>query len=192
MRLNLLSVLALTPAIYRATPVAGAETLLDLNDVLSANIDGVEDAPEFVTPPDGSYRLSIKDSKAEKYKTTDKESGNEVEKTRLKIIYQVEATKELADAEELPVANGSLFSEQFMTNPQGLSYFKRQAKNVLGEEMIKGVTIGDILKELPNGHSFDADVRVKITSGRDAQGKQKNFSNVQVRIKAGTDQDPAL
>lgn len=169
------------------------ETLLDLDSVLGSNIDEVPDAPEFVLPPDGSYRLGVQDSKAEKYKTTDKDSGEEIEKTRLKIIYTVLETKELSDPEEEPVANGSLFSEQFMTNAQGLSYFKRQAKNILGEDNIKGVTVGDIIKELPNDHTFDADVKVKSTPGKDRDGNKKTFQNVQVRIKAGTGAvDPVL
>ena len=169
------------------------ETLLSLDDVLGQSIDDVEDAPEFATPPDGKYRLGCSDAKIEKYKTKDKESGDEVEKTRIKIVYQVMKTVELSDGEETPVADGPLFTETFMTNKQGLSYFKRQAKNILGEEFIKGATIGDILKELPNGHSFDADVRVKVTQGKKGDdGKQKTYTNPQVRIKPGTGAEPQL
>ena len=124
---------------------------------------------------------------SEKYKTTDKETQEEVEKLRLKIMYSVQKTHELADSEEQPVPNGSMFTEQFMTNADGLSYFKRQAANILGKDNIKGVTIGDILKELPNDHSFDADVKIKSSSGKDAAGKKKVFKNVQVRIKGAVD-----
>jgi hypothetical protein len=193
-KLSLLAALlsGLSFGIVEGAP-AETSTLLDLNDVLGSNIDEVPDSPEFVTPPAGSYRLGLKDAKAEQYKTTDKETKEEVQKVRLKLIYTVMATKELADAEEAPVANGSLFSEQFMTNQDGLSFFKRQAKNVLGEEVIKGATIGDILKELGSGtHTFDADVRVKSSAGKDASGNKKVYTNVQVRIKPGTGQEPQL
>jgi len=166
----------------------GASTLLDLDEVLGQNIDGVEDAPEFVTPPAGSYVLSVNAAKAEKYKTTDKDSGNEVEKVRLKLIYSVSSVVELEDAEEAPPAVGALFSEQFMTNPDGLSYFKRQAKNILGEDNIKGATISQILQELESGaYSFNADVKLKVTNKK-VDGQAKKYTNVQVRIKP---QNPA-
>lgn len=156
------------------------ETLLDINSVLGQNIDEVETAPEFVTPPDGAYILEIADAKLETYKVTDEKTQEEEERMRLKIFYKVVQTNKLTNEEELPVAVGSLFTEQFMTNPQGLSYFKRQAKNVLGEDVIKGVSIGEILKELPNDHIFNADVRVKTQKVKD-----KTFQNVQVRIHQG-------
>lgn len=169
--------------------MAEPATLLDLDSVLGASIDGVEDAPEFVTPPAGAYQLGVQVAKAEKYKTTNRETMEEEERVRIRIVYQVQKTVELANAaDDQPVADGSLFSEQFMTNPEGLSYFKRQAKNILGEENIKGVSIGEILAELGNGHSFLAEVRIKKTKGKDASGAAKVFENVQVRIKAGSEQ----
>ncbi len=169
-------------AVHRASD--GASTLLDLDSVLGTSIDGVEDAPEFVTPPAGNYLLGVQKASAEKYKTTNKETMEEEERVRIRLTYQVMKTVELANAQDdQPVADGSLFSEQFMTNPEGLSYFKRQAKNILGEEAIKGVSIGEILNELGNGHSFTAEVRIKKTKGKDATGQPKVFENVQVRIK---------
>lgn len=172
----------------------GGASLLDLDDVLETNIDGVEDAPEFITPAAGSYILTVSEAKPEKYKTTDKESGEEIEKTRIKIIYSVVAVKELSDPEEAPPAAGSLFSEQFMTNPDGLSYFKRQAKNILGEDNIKGATIGAIISELSNGHTFSADVKLKVSKGKASDGSKREYTNVQVRIKptaAETSETPA-
>lgn len=168
--------------------MAEGATLLDLNDVLNASVDSVPDAPEFVTPPDGAYILGIQSAKAEEYNTTDKDTKEEVKKVRLKIFYTVIKTVELANAEEAPVADGSMFTEQFMTNEQGLSFFKRQAKNVLGEDNIKGAMIGDILKELGNGHTFTAEVKQKKSKGKDAEGAAKTFINIQVRIKPGSEQ----
>lgn len=175
--------------------MAEGEVLLDVDDVLGAKIDDVEEAPEFVNPPDGDYKLAIKDAKIEKYKTTDKETKAEVEKTRLKIFYSVAETIELANAEEEPVSNGSLFTEQFMTNAQGLSYFKRQAKNILGEDNIKGCTIGQILEALSEGTALvTANVRLKVSTSKQPgeDGKKKVFTNVQVRIKAGSNLDTQL
>lgn len=162
----------------------GAATLLDLDAVLDQSIDGVEDAPEYVTPPEGRYMLECKDAKIEEYKVTDKETKEEVKRVRIKIVYGVVQTHELADAADEPVPANSMFTEQFMTNPQGLSYFKRQAKNILGEETIKGAKIGDILKELPQNHQFNAEVRIKSTKGS-GENAGKTYQNVQVRIKGG-------
>lgn len=167
-----------------AAPADGG-SLLDMDSILSQNIDEVETAPEFVVPPDGAYLLAIADAKLESYKFTDKKTQVEEDRTRLKIFYQVVQTHKLVSGEESPVPAGSLFTEQFMTNPQGLSFFKRQAKNVLGEDTIKGVTIGEILKELPNNHTFNADVRVKSDTVKLEDGTSKTYRNVQVRIHQG-------
>ena len=178
-----LAVLGGLMAAAEAATSAGSATLLDLNDVLDQSIDDVEDAPEFVIPPAGAYLLHVADAKVEKYKVNDKDTHEEEERTRIRLVYAVDSTRELASAEELPVAPNSLFSEQFMTNPQGLSYFKRQANNILGEEVIKGAKIGDILNELRKGElHFAATVKVKKTT---ANGK--TYENVQVRIKPNSD-----
>lgn len=166
-----------------AVASGGSDTLLDLDDILGKSVDEVEDAPEFVTPPDGRYMLECKEAKLEDYKVT-AEDGTEEKRLRIKIIHSVVQTHELANAEEEPVPAGSMFSEQFMCNEQGLSYFKRQAKNILGADVIKGAKIGDILKELPNNHQYNADVRVKTTDGQ-GKNKGKKYRNVQVRIKGG-------
>lgn len=160
------------------------ESLLDMDSILNQSIDEVETAPEFVVPPDGAYLLGIADAKLESYDFTDKETGAEEERTRIKLFYQVVQTHKLVSEEESPVPAGSLFTEQFMTNPQGLSYFKRQAKNILGEDTIKGTSIGEILKELPNNHSFNADVRTKQTTVGKGDAA-KTYRNVQVRIHQG-------
>lgn len=162
-----------------------SESLLDMDSILNQSIDDVDTAPEFVTPPDGAYLLTIADAKLESYKFTDKKTQVEEERTRLKIFYQVVQTNKLVSEEESPVPAGSLFTEQFMTNPQGLSFFKRQAKNVLGEDTIKGTSIGEILKELPNNHTFNADVRVKTEKVKIEGGADKTYRNVQVRIHQG-------
>lgn len=160
----------------------GAATLLDLDQVLGASIDGVADAPEFITPPEGSYVLTVASAKAEKYTATNKDTKEEEERIRIRINYGVVSVKSLKDEAEAPPAAGSMFSEQFMTNPEGLSFFKRQAKNILGEENIKGATIKELLDALGEGHSFAADVKLKVTKGK-GDNKGKEFTNVQVRIK---------
>ena len=150
------------------------QTLLGMDDILSGSLDDTPDAPEFVNPPNGNYVLEIPSVKVEEYETTD--GTDKVKKIRIRINYKVAETIELADEGEDRVPDGSLFSETFMTNPDGLSYFKRQAKNVLGADNIAGVPLKDILKEM-GGKSIKAQVRSKESK----QGN-KTYINTQVRI----------
>lgn len=93
------------------------DTLLDMNDILGTSLDGVESAPEFVDPPDGNYHLNIQKVGLENYESKDAESQEMTKKRRIRITYNINKTVELADASDLPVSDGSLFSETFMVNP---------------------------------------------------------------------------
>ncbi len=164
-----------------AAAEGGVETLLDMDAVLNQAVDELPEAPEFVQPPDGTYVISVKEAKAEPYKV-DKD-GKEEKRVRLKIMYTVLETRELSDDSEPPVAPGSMFSEQFMTNENGFSYFKRQAKNILGEEVIKGATIGEILKALPSADPMLAKIKNKDSKPiTKADGRKVTYTNTQVKI----------
>lgn len=186
--------LALGLAFLKMGVAEEAETILDIEDVLNKSVDDVEDAPEFVTPPAGKYKLDIINAKIEKYDSKDRDengtlTGETVKKTRLKIFYAVKETVELADESEQPVAPGSMFNETFQANKVGLSFFKRQAKKILGEENIKGCTIGQIVEVLAAGEqTCEATVGTKTTKAKhaDAQGKKRDFTNTQVKITKGT------
>lgn len=154
------------------------DTLLDMNDILGTSLDGVESAPEFVDPPDGNYHLNIQKVGLENYESKDAESQEMTKKRRIRITYNINKTVELADASDLPVSDGSLFSETFMVNPEGLKYFKRQAKNILGEDNISGVPLKDIIDEMMNDKTVSAKVKTKVSTGNNG----KEYSNVQVHI----------
>lgn len=153
-------------------------TLLDMNDILGQSLDDTVDAPEFVNPPSGNYHLNITSAKVEKYSSKDKDTQEQTEKMRIRMTYSVKKTVELADPSEIPVADGALFSETFMANSDGLSFFKRQAKNVLGADNIQGVPLKDILAELENDKTISAKVKCKETEGSNG----KTYTNVQVHI----------
>lgn len=161
-------------------------TLLDMNDLMGQSLDDTEDVPEFINDvPAGNYLLNLTTVKVEKYKSKDKETQQEEEKLRIRIVYSVTKTVDLADPSDLPVPDGSLFSETFMINENGKKYFKRQAKNVLGAENIEGVPMKDIFAAM----SDDVTVRAKVKTKESAGDGGKVYLNVQVHILGKVD-DP--
>lgn len=145
------------------------DTILDMDSILDQTLDTVPDIPDYVTPPTGLYMLSIEEAKLEKYNTKDKKAG-----LRLKVVHKIEETVE---TEEMPVADGSLFSETFQATEEGLGYFKRAAKKYLGVESLDGVSIRDIIAELTQAAPFKARITIRKTPNP-AGGM---YENVQIR-----------
>lgn len=144
------------------------DTILDIDSLLDSNLASTEDVPDFVTPPAGSYMLSIKEAKTEKFESKPKDGKPAIKGLRLKVFYVVDQT---IDTKELPVADGSLFSESWMANEDGLKYFKKQAKAILNVKDLGDTSIRDILEGL-SGVQFKAAISIR---------KSGEFENVQVR-----------
>lgn len=146
-------------------------TILDLDALLDGTMDSVADVPDYVTPPAGTYVVKVDKAELEKYKN---KAGEE--KLRFRILYSIVSTIELADDKTPPVANGSLFTETFMADGDGLAFFKRQAKKLLDVESLDGVTIRDILAEL-----VGREVRVAITI-RVSESNGTKYENINLRV----------
>ena len=146
------------------------DSILDLDSVLDQDMGGVADVPDFVEPPAGLYDLGITKAAAEEYKNKEGEKG-----ARIRITYKVNATKEV-EGEELPVPDGSLFSETFQLNEQGLEFFKRTAKNILQVEDMTGVSVRELLTELAGIESFEAKLTVRMS-----ESNGKTYRNTNVR-----------
>lgn len=140
--------------------MAETQTILDLDSLLDSTTDAVPDVPDFVDPPSGAYVIKCEKAVAETYKSKDGAEG-----TRIRLTYSVVETLELASEADLPVPNGSLFSETFQATEMGLSFFKRQAKKLLKVESLDGVSVRDILNELT---SFEGTVTIRAE--KNAQG----------------------
>lgn len=150
--------------------------ILDLDAMLTQNLDTVEDLPDYVMPPTGIYKLSIADASVT---ILEAKEGKE-KSARMVIEYKVEATVEVKD--ELPVADGSLFSERFTYSEQGLQYFKRQAKQILGVESLEGISLGEILDALKTNPVFDAVVTKSHSAANpNAVPPVPEYTNVRVR-----------
>jgi hypothetical protein len=147
-------------------------TLLDLNNMLNNNLDSVPDAPDFVTPPAGEYRLSVKDCAVDTYETK-KEPG--VQKQRLKMTYTIVQTISTLNNEQ-PVPDGSIFTETFMATEQGLGYFKKRIKEIMNATDVVGVTLADMMNSV-KGNEFAARLTIKksVVSGTE-------YENVQLRV----------
>lgn len=150
-----------------------AQETLDLGAMMEQSLDNIQEAPDFVTPPAGEYRLSLKESKVDKYKTKDEP---DVEKQRIKNLYVVVATVSLASDSEPPVPDGSMFSETFTATEEGLGYFKKRMKAIMNVSDLAGVSLLDIMSSSV-GTEFDARLTIKksISNG-------KEYGNVQIRV----------
>lgn len=143
-------------------------TILDLDALLDSTLDNVPDVPDYMNPPAGQYRLGVEDAAIEKMKAKEGEVGG----SRIKITYKVVATKE---TKEMPVPDGTLFTETFMGTEQGLGFFKRQVKKIMNTEEVGGVSLRDLVSGL-KGTEFDAIITTRTTSSNG-----KTYENINVR-----------
>jgi len=146
-------------------------TMLDLESMANETLDAIPDAPDFVTPPNGEYTISVKDAAIDKYKTKEGEA-----KQRLKITYVIDETLSTAENEP-PVPNGSIFSETFMATEQGVGYFKKRVKEIMQVEDTAGVTLGEMMASV-KGMQFKCRITIKKTPNP----KGGEYENVQMRI----------
>lgn len=146
--------------------MANNATILDLDALMDSTLDAIADVPDFINPPAGLYQLAVTDAALDEYKSKDGSKAS-----RFKITYKVVDTIETT---ECPVSNGSLFTETFQATEQGLSFFKKQAKALLGVD-ISGVPLREILANL-KGIELEAKITVRKSS-KDG----KDYENISVR-----------
>ena len=149
-------------------------TLLDLDALMDANLDNVETIPDYINPPAGNYVLTVKEAKIEKYDVKEDGKKTGAQGNRIKITYAVVKTEEVI-AGELPVPDGTLFTESFQGTEEGLKYCKKACANILGVKEFDGAKLGEIL-EGTVGQEFRARITVRVSSVGD-----KNYENIQIR-----------
>lgn len=148
---------------------------LDLGAMMDQTLDSIADAPEFSNPPAGEYRIEVKDTKIDKYKSKDEP---DLEKQRLKITYTVLQTVSVAGNEQ-PVPDGTMFTETFMGTEQGLSYFKTRIKAIMNVTDLAGVSLKDMMDSV-KGTAFDC----RITIKKSPNPKGGEYENIQIRVIA--------
>lgn len=153
-------------------------TILDLDAMMDMAMDSIEAAPDFITPPPGTYMLKAESAKVKEYvPKPSKDNPNPKKATRINVQYSVLQTFDVV-GNEPPVKDGALFSESFMGTSEGVTYFKRQAMNIMNvdEESLKGVSLKEVLDGL-GGIEFKA----KITIRKSAKEGGGEYENIQVR-----------
>lgn len=146
-------------------------TILDLDAMLDVSMADVPDVPDFQNPPDGVYNLTVHECKADKRKGKDGKPDTPI----IKVMYKVVNTLELAKASEIPVADGTMFSENFTISEDGLKFFKKTAGNILNIKDFEGATLRDIIQGLA-GAEFKAVLKTRVST---SNGKE--YENVGVR-----------
>lgn len=162
-------------------------SLLNLDDMLSANLASVEAAPEFITLDTGVYDFVVKKVDAKKREAKDKAKavaeGKATEWFDLVLTYGVENTVSLEKSDSLPPKPGSLVQEQFQFTEKGLPYFKSRVVAVaiaMGgtEEDANSLSPKDVMDTFPEAARFRANVR-KVVETTDGKEFVKNrISNV--------------
>ncbi len=110
--------------------------IIDIDALLDGNLADVEAAPDYVTPPTGTYTVSVTDVKMEKfdkriYDEQRKDTGKTEPSARIRLTRALDSVIEYAEDDALPVNAGSLYSDTYMYNEQGLANFKRDAAAIL-------------------------------------------------------------
>ena len=150
-------------------------TILDLDALLDSTLDNVADMPDYQNPPAGLYKLAVAKVEIDEYS---KKAEPTVKLKRIKMEYKVAATVQLADAKDLPVADGTIFSENFSANEDGLAFFKKAAKKILNVADLDGVSLRDVFASLV-GAEFDAKITIKETKSADGSA---TYENVRINV----------
>lgn len=156
------------------------DSSLDLDE----SVDSTASAPDFVTPPNGKYILAVKSIKSGNRDVKNKDTGEEQKQGFLRAVITVVKTVEVAEG-EVPVADGSMFSQQWNWTEQGKGYFKAFCEKILGVEACKGASWKQLMDEVVNNHNFSARVSSKTTKDKD--GKEftnTNINNIEQEVAA--------
>lgn len=151
-------------------------SILDLDSMLEQSLSETVAAPDFVTPENGIYVLTVKDTSAEKKEAKDKKKaeaeGKPTTYVQLKFFYNID---EVVEQEGAPIRVGSLFSETFTVSDAGLPFFKKRVAEIAvsqGEdaavadslsikealEMVKGVQFKTTIKQRKNGDNTNVNL----------------------------------
>ena len=150
-------------------------TLLDLDALMDTPLDSVETMPDYMNPPAGNYVLVAKEAKIEKFDVKDDGKKTGEQGNRIKITYAVVKTEEVI-AGELPVPDGTLFTESFQGTEEGLKYCKKACANILGVKEFDGAKLGEILEAVKD-QEFRARITVRTTDGENG----KKYENINIR-----------
>lgn len=113
---------------------------LNFGSILDRTMDQIEDAPEFAALPPGIHTVKIIEIK----QTAQKRKDGEVPTLRFK--YELIETVEMADAAKTPPTAGSISTENFGLDEQGLPYLKKHVKDAW--DKMPQSSLGEVIQSL--------------------------------------------
>lgn len=167
-----------------------SNTLLDLDALLDQSLEAVEAAPEYVTPDTGNYRLQLKNITSATREAKDKAAAIAEGKApvwgQINFDYVILDVHSLAEG-GLPVANGSLFRENFNLTEQGMPYLKARIIDLIlaqggAKEDADSIPLRDIIASFPS-LNIAFDCHIKTTTDVLDSGKEWTSSRLS-QIKA--------
>lgn len=162
-------------------------SLLDLDAMLTQNMESVEAAPEFVRLENGVYDFDVVKVEAKKREAKDKAKataeGKATEWYDLVLTYAVTNTVTLENTNLLPPKPGSLIQENFQFTDKGLPYFKSRVAAIVvamggSEADANAMSPKDVIDTFPGAAKFRATAK-KTVDKIDGKDFEKNkISNV--------------
>ena len=158
-------------------------SLLDLDALLGQSLATTEAAPDFITPENGVYVQTVTEAKAAKKEVKDKaaaiKEGKATEYVSLEFTYQI---NEIVEQEGQPIKPGSLYSERFVLNPQGLPYFKARVRDIaiasVGvAEDVDGLSVGEALAAV-KGIQFKTNIKLSKRKVGDNEVTNTRLANI--------------
>lgn len=149
-----------------------------LSAVMSRNIADIEDLPEYVTPPEGNYKLLVQKVGPEEIN----------EKTALKVEYVIIDTIALADPEgdkEHVVTPGSIFSEAFwFSDPEKVEKTLSVLKAKFGglSEAVGSTNLLEIMNKM-EGMQVQCIITNRVVKDKDTK-KSRVFASTRDMIAA--------
>lgn len=118
-----------------STPQAVAANSFNLNDLMNKGMQEIDDLPDFITPPNGSYKVRV-----------GCEQKVQNDKPAVQFRYELLEVVELANPAEAKPAEKSIFTETFyLNNEVGPKALKRHIKEVWDK---LGGSLGECLKSI--------------------------------------------
>lgn len=132
-------------------------TLLSLSDMMEneESLDDIQEAPDFIQPPAGIYKLKTISGKIGEYSYTN-EGGDDESGENIQLTLAVEETIELISDKEPPVPDGSLFMKKYKGTVEDVAKFKRDFRKIADLESLAGMTFGDMFELAKEGLVFKA------------------------------------
>lgn len=142
-------------------------TLLDLNEMLDMDesLDDFAEAPDYLNPPAGDYRLKVTGASIKDFSYEAKGDMEAQKGQNIVLTIAVVETKELVKDDEPPAPEGSLFTKKYKGDRDGVGKFKRDFKKIMRLDSLAGITLGSML-ELLSDEEGDTSFNGRISYGK--------------------------